>query len=98
MKEFIVIVQLPEVFSPRFISLIPEHRSMVSEMINEGTILSYALSSDRSNLWIIMSGKGEEEILSKISSFPLARYMKFEVKELLFQQSASFVVPEPSLN
>ncbi|MBP9923985.1 MAG: hypothetical protein KBF92_09155 [Bacteroidia bacterium] len=98
MKEFMIIVGLPDIFSPRFISLIPEHRSVVNEMMNEGVILSYALAEDRSNLWIVMSAKNKSEVLKNIARFPLVRYMKPQIKELMFQQSATFILPEPSLN
>ena len=93
-----LIVSLPDIFSPRFISLIPEQRATVNEMMNEGTILSYALAEDRSKLWIVMSAKEEAEVLRNIARFPLARYMKPEIKELMFQHSATFILPEPSLN
>jgi len=98
MKEFMIIVGLPDIFSPRFVSLIPEQRATVNEMMNEGIILSYALSQDRSQLWITMSADNEAEVLANIARFPLARYMKPEIKELMFQQSATFILPEPSLN
>ena len=67
-------------------------------MMNEGLILNYALSEDRSKLWIVMFAKDEAEALKNISRLPLARYMKTEVKELMFQQTAAFILPEPSLN
>jgi hypothetical protein len=98
MKEYMIIVGLPEIFSPRFISLIPEQRAVVNEMMNEGIILSYAFAANRSNLWIVMTAKGEAEVLRNIARFPLARYMQPEIKELMFQHSATFILPEPSLN
>lgn len=98
MKEFMIIVTLPEVFSPRFMSLISDQRLTVAELMQEGVILTYALAGDRSKLWITMAADSEAEVLQHISRFPLARYMKSEIIELMFQHSASFVLPEPSLN
>ena len=98
MKEFMIIVGLPDIFSPRFISLIPEQRKVVNEMMNEGVILSYALAEDRSQLWIVMLADDKEEVQKNFARFPLSRYMKPQFKELMFQQSATFILPEPSLN
>lgn len=98
MLQYFVIASLPEVFSPRFISLIPEQRAMVHQMMDEGVIQNYSLSSDRSTLWITFCAKSEDEVREHFSRFPLARYMKIEVRELLFQHVAEFVLPEPSLN
>jgi muconolactone delta-isomerase len=45
-----------------------------------------------------MVAKSEAEVLNHIARFPLARYMKANVTELMFHHSAEFVMPEPSLN
>ncbi|MBL0103721.1 MAG: hypothetical protein IPP51_08160 [Bacteroidetes bacterium] len=98
MLQYMVTVTLPEVFSPRFVSLIPEQRAMVHEMMDEGVILNYSLSHNRTTLWITMIAKTEADVLHQISRFPLARYMKSEITELMFHHVAEFVMPEPSLN
>lgn len=98
MKEFMIVVSLPEVFSPRFMSLIPDQRKTVSALLKEGIIICYALSLERSKLWITMSAEDIEDVQKQLNKFPLARYMKSDIIELMFQQSATFILPEPSLN
>ncbi len=98
MLQFMVIITLPEEFSPRFVSLIPEQREKVHAMMDEGIILNYTLSANRETLWIIMIAKSVADVKGHIDRFPLARYMKAEIKELMFHHVAEFVMPDPSLN
>ncbi len=98
MKEYMIIVTLPEVFSPRFMSLINDQRKAVSELMNEGVILNYSLSHDRSKLWITLMAESETEVKKHIKRLPLSRYMQSTIVELMFHQSSSFILPEPSLN
>jgi hypothetical protein len=98
MKQFMIYSRLPEVLSEEFISLIPEQRAMVTSLMRKGTIISYSLSADRSQLWVIMDAKSEINVIEVLSEFPLIRFMKPDIQELMFHNSIYVNVPNLSLN
>lgn len=98
MATFKVDIELKGAFLPEFISLIPLQRKVVDDMMNAGKIVSYALSIDRTHLWIVMEGKNEQQILDLLAQFPLIRYMKPQIYELAFYDSIHSGFPQLSLN
>jgi len=98
MKQFMIYTRLPENLSEEFISLIPKHRAIVNALMRKGIIISYSLSADRSQLWIIMDAKSEINVIEVLSEFPLIRFMKPEINELMFHNSIYVNVPNLSLN
>jgi muconolactone delta-isomerase len=98
MKQFMITSRLPEEFTREFLSRIPEQRSTVNRLLEEGTILSYSLSGDRSMLWTVLEAESEIDVLQVLAQFPLNRFMKSEITELLFHNSVSSLLPQPSLN
>ena len=59
--------ELPDPMPMEFIRLIPEQRNMINYLLAEGIVKSYALSADRSTLWMIMIAKSEFDILEYIA-------------------------------
>jgi len=98
MNQYMVNIDLPKEVNFEFISLIPHQRALVNKMMQEGTILSYALSSDRTKLWTTVLAESEDEVITIISKFPLIEYMRFEISELMFHQSVNLALPHISLN
>lgn len=96
--QFMVDIDLPEVMTPEFRSLIPTQRVMVNELMNEGTILSYTLSLDRAKLWIVMVAESEEEVEEIISDFPIMDYSFAAIYELMFHETITRELPRISLN
>ncbi len=98
MKQFIITIQLPYVMTEDFISLIPKQRAVVHSMMRKGIITSYSLSLDKSQLWVVMDATSEINVIEVLAEFPLIRYMKPEIHELLFHNSIHVNVPNLSLN
>lgn len=78
--------------------LIPQQRMMVNQLLRDGIITGYALSSDRTTLWITCLGKSTKEVRAMIREFPLYKYMREEITELMFHEQARYALPEVSLN
>ena len=55
--------ELPEELSDDFLALIPEQREVVDRLMTQGKIRSYALSLDRSVLWVVMEAVSEFEVM-----------------------------------
>lgn len=80
--------ELPEEFSKEFIALIPSQRLHIDELLALGRIRSYALSLDKSVLWVIAEAESEFEVMEMIAGMPLADYMQPFVSELMFHHTA----------
>jgi hypothetical protein len=86
-KTFMVEFELPEELSADFVALIPEQRQMIDRLMTQGRIRSYALSMDRSVLWVVVEASSEFEVMELIAGFPLADYMQPYISELMFHNS-----------
>ena len=98
MKQFMINIKLPDVKTEEFNSLIPQQRAMVNSMMRKGIIISYSLSFDRRQLWIVMDAKSEINVIEVLAELPLMRFMKPEIIELLFHNNIYINVPNLSLN
>jgi muconolactone delta-isomerase len=98
MQNYMIIMRLPDYFTPDFVALIPQQRAHVNRLFQEHRISSYSLAMDRSYVWACMPGESADEVLRAVAKFPLYKYMKVEVQALAFHESASIVLPKISLN
>ncbi|MBL7999898.1 MAG: hypothetical protein JNL32_14825 [Candidatus Kapabacteria bacterium] len=98
MNQYIVEFELHNSFTEQFMSLIPEQRTKVSELMRSGRLLNYALSADRTKLWAFFVASSESEVMELISTFPLIHYMTPVVRELMFHENVMMQFPVMSLN
>ena len=97
-STFLVHIELPEMFSTRFMSLIPKQRIIINELLENKTLLSYSLDMERQNVWAFMNGKDEKEIMDIISTFPIIKDVKVNITELAFYDTAPIGLPELNMN
>lgn len=98
MTEFMVDINLHDAHTDAFMQLIPRQRAVVNSLMYEGKIVQYAVSLDRSKLWMIVIARDEEQVLEYLSSFPLIHFMDCEIAPLLFTNSAQQTFSHISLN
>lgn len=98
MNQFIVDFEIPEELSDEFIALIPKHRAHINNLMDNGLVLSYALSLDRSKVWATINAESEHEVEDIIATFPLINYMQATVYELEFYNATGSGLPAISLN
>ncbi len=98
MYKFMITIELPEDFTEEFISLIPKQRAHIDKLMDEGTILQYALSMDRQQLWVILLAKSEKSAQNVLASFPIYEYMRPTIIPLAFSNSVSHELPKIILN
>lgn len=91
-------IELPKELTQEFISLIPKQRAQVDKLMDQGKILHYSLSLDRSQLWVTLAARTEHEAMDIIASFPLVHFMKPEIFELAFHNSVSTELPKLIMN
>ncbi|MBP7281086.1 MAG: hypothetical protein KBA66_05885 [Leptospiraceae bacterium] len=98
MNQYMVDIALPEFISEEFMSLVPEQRSQVNRLMGRGILNSYSLSSDRSRIWAVINAQTQKEVEYTLHSFPLARFMNYQIHELAFNNNISQILPRFSLN
>ena len=87
-------ILLPENLTEEFISLIPQQRFAVNRLVDKNIILNYSLSADRSKLWIAFNAKDEDHVRRVIQRFPLFKFMKVKIDELMFVESKVMAFPD----
>jgi muconolactone delta-isomerase len=98
-KYYMVVFRLPDPMPEEFVSLIPDQRTRVNEMMVEGRMMSYSLAADRSELWSVIKAESEIDVIRLLSELPLHSYMSFDISELAFHNHIAFSsVPAFSLN
>lgn len=98
LDTFQVHIKLPEIFTRRFAALIPQQRERVNQLMEERTILNYALDMDRSQLWVTMQAKNQEAVMDILATFPIIKEVKVEIFELAFFDTAPMGLPELNMN
>ena len=98
MKHFMMEIDLPSNPPSEFFMLIPEQRNQVLELMEDGVILSYGLSEDRTKLWVVMLANSVTEAHKLAEKFPLFKYMTISIQRLLFFNNSKHKLPELSLN
>ncbi len=98
MKQFMIYIKLPDVLTEEFISLVPAQRAKINSLMRKGILISYSLSFDRTQLWVVMDAEAKINVIEVLAEFPLRRFMKPEINELMFHNSIHVNVPNLSLN
>lgn len=97
-QHYLAEINLIDSFSTEFIQLIPEQRKLVDKLMNDGVIVSYALSMERKKIWVVFEAKDENAVLNTIYEFPLIRFMQPKIHELAFYDTIHNGFPHLSLN
>ena len=98
MNQYMVDITLPEYISEEFMSLIPFQRSQVNRLMGHGILNSYSLSMDRGRIWAVVNADTQKEAERTIGSFPLVKFMRYEIHELAFNNNIAQIMPRFSLN
>lgn len=98
MNQFMIDISLPAHPEEEFFTLIPKQRAKINALMSEGTITSYTLSGDRTRLWVLVNAETETEVMDVLYSFPMLKFMRFEIHSLMFHQIVAFKFPAISLN
>jgi muconolactone delta-isomerase len=98
MNNYMINIKLPDKLSEDFVMLIPRQRKVVDKLMNEGKILQYSLSADRSTLWVVIAALSEKRAMDIMAKFPLIDYMNPTIYPLAFHNSVSNDLPKLIMN
>ena len=91
-------IELP-VMTEEITNTIPEHRTLINKLLQDGRILSYSVSMARDHIWCVISAEDEKDAMEMVSSFPLRKYfLDVSCHQLLFHNTQPSSLPEISLN
>jgi hypothetical protein len=97
-NTYLVHITLPEIFSTKFMALIPKQRSLINQLLEKNVIRSYSLDMERHNVWAFIDAKSEQEVMDILSSFPIIKEVSIHIHELAFYDSAPVGLPELIMN
>ncbi|HCA78841.1 MAG TPA: hypothetical protein DEP53_03810 [Bacteroidetes bacterium] len=98
MAQFMIEVAIPAEPNTEFIALIPAQRAHIEKLLEQGTVMGYSLSLDRSKLWITLTARNEREALETLRTFPLYGYFELSMHPLMFHNSSIRPLLKVSLN
>lgn len=95
---FMVEMLIPAEPNESFFLLIPRHRAIVNTMINNGTIVQYAVDEDRRKVWILMKAKNERDLEHFLERLPIYNHTETEYFRLFISDGELFRFPKLHLN
>jgi muconolactone delta-isomerase len=98
MAQYMLDIALPAEPNTEFFALIPLQRSHIEKLLEQGVIMGYSLSIDRSRLWIVMNADNEREAAEILSAFPLFDYFEPTIYPLMFHNTSLMSLIKVSMN
>ena len=81
-----------------FMSLVPQHRTVINELILKCIIDSYAISAEVGRGWITMNAKSKNDVHKILERSPLYPYFELEIDQLMVYDSQMYRFPKMVLN
>jgi muconolactone delta-isomerase len=98
MAQFMVDITLPRNPNAEFFALVPLQRAHTQKLLEEGIVMGYSLSLDRSKLWVAMNAENEHEAMKILAAFPLVNYFDLNIHPLAFHHTSLMSLIKVSMN
>jgi muconolactone delta-isomerase len=98
MAQFMIEAAIPSEPNAEFVARIPAQRAHIEKLLEQGTVMGYSLSLDRSRLWITLTARNEREAFETLKTFPLYEYFELSIYPLMFHNSSLRSILKVSLN
>ena len=95
---FMVELILPAEPDESFFLLIPRHRAVINSMINNGTVIQYAVDEAREKVWILMKAINERDLLHLLKKLPIFHLTEHSIFRLFISDGELFRFPKLHLN
>lgn len=88
-----VVILLPEDWSPSFVEAIPAQRLLLNKLLAKGVVQSYSVSADRTKVWMVLNVEDDQfEVDAVLSKFPIFEFVEYSWEPLLFSNDSSSVM------
>lgn len=91
-------ISLPEIQDEQFFNLIPAHRMLINDMIEQGIIQHYTINAARTKGWIVFNCGNKNEVLSALQRMPIFKLIKFKIHEIMIADGELYRLPKMNLN
>lgn len=91
-------ISLPEIQDEHFFNLIPAHRMLINDLIENGIIQQYTINAARTKGWILFNCKNKNEVLVALHKMPIFRLIKFKIHEIMIADGELYRLPKMNLN
>jgi hypothetical protein len=98
MEIFMVEISLPEIQDEYFFGLIPSHRMLINEYIENGIIQQYTINAARTKGWILFKCNNKKEVLLALQKMPIFDLIKFKIHEIMISDGELYRLPKMNLN
>lgn len=98
MAQFMIDISLPTDPNAEFFALIPRQQSHIEKLLEQGVIMGYSLSLDRTKLWVALNAHNEHEAVEILSAFPLFKYFEPTIYPLMFHNTSLMSLIKVSMN
>ncbi len=96
MKKFQVTIQFE--MTDEFMALVPEHRTYINKLIENGCIDQYAVSMESQQVWITFSAEDKDAVEAYLAKSPLYRFWTYEIDELFLFDGQHYRLPTLQFN
>ena len=98
MAHYMIDISLPTDPDAEYVALIPLQRAHIAKLLEQGVVMGYSLSLDRSRLWVAMNARDERDAVGILSAFPLFKYFEPAIYPLMFHNTSVMSFNRVSLN
>lgn len=89
---------LPEIQDEHFFNLIPAHRMLINDLIENGIIQQYIINAARTKGWILFNCSNKAEVLSNLQKMPIFSLIKFKIHDIMIADGELYRLPKMNLN
>jgi hypothetical protein len=97
-KFFLLEMFFPEVLTDDFAASIPSFREYMAALVERHVVLNYAVNLGKKKGWVIFQAEEPEDVLHAVEHFPIGRFIRFDMYELLLRNHDLMGFPKMFMN
>jgi muconolactone delta-isomerase len=98
MAQHMIEISLPADPDEEFYALVPHQRAHIDKLLEQGVVMGYSLSIDRSKLWIALNARNKRHATEILSEFPMFSYFEITIYPLMFHNASVMALNIVSMN
>ncbi|MES2882264.1 MAG: hypothetical protein V4676_08960 [Bacteroidota bacterium] len=96
MGKYVVTIQFE--WNEKAMQIIPEHRKLINDLIDDLVIEHYAVSMEIQTVWVTINAANKREVRTILSNSPFHKFWKLQINELIIWDGQNYRLPVVQLN
>ncbi len=96
MGKYVVTIQFE--WNEKAMQIIPEHRKLINDLIDDLVIEHYAVSMEIQTVWVTINAANKREVRTILSKSPFHKFWKLQINELIIWDGQNYRLPVVQLN